>query len=267
MLLFSMGYFFETGTITTSYVSFDYYLGILILICAYSYSVLDNNIRDVDIDKVNNMNNRIPVDAKSVAGSTYKLTPKMFALASLCLSLLAFGRHFAFALLLVILSYIYNAHLCKRPILSVLSLSFTYSLPLVYGYYLTHGLTYNFYLIMVLVLFFLLKVSIVILKDYRDIKGDVLYNKQTFLIRYGHTCTSFVSLMLGIFCIFSLFIFVLYVHDSMLVLPFLFIVGARLIYFRFKVLKNHEYILKNISVVTYNQNIFDLLFLLCIIFY
>lgn len=267
VLLFSIGYFFKIGTSTTSYISLDYYLGILILICTYSYAVLDNNIRDVDIDKVNNLKNRITVDAKTVTGITHRLIAKIFVLAPLCLSLFSFHQHFIFALLFIILSYLYNAYLFKRPVLSVLSLSFTYSLPLAYGYYIFHGLTYNFCLILVFILFFFLKVSIVILKDYRDIKGDALYNKRTFLIRCGHIYTSLISFILGSFCISFLFIFTLYVHKSMLLLPLLFIIGARLIYFRFKVLKNDKNILKNISIITYNQNIFDLLFLLCIIFY
>ena len=177
----------------------------------------------------------------------------------------SFAKNLIFILIFFSLTYLYNAHTSKKPILSVVSLSFVYALPLVYGFYLTHN-ALNIEFVTLFILYFLLKISIVILKDYRDVVGDSMYNKQTFLLQFGYKTVAYVSLLLGTSSLLLLGTMLYFFHYNIFLLVVLFIITTRLIYFRLKLFNHNKNNVLHAVIVTYNQNMFDLIFLLCFFF-
>jgi 4-hydroxybenzoate polyprenyltransferase len=102
---------------------------------------------------------------------------------------------------LLLLGSAYNAPpllLSRRPIASIVLLGAYYTtLPLLFGVLMGGGKLGSGFVVLCLSLT-LQKVSVSLLKDYKDEAGDRQYGKQTFLIVYGRHAVAWSSIITGL---------------------------------------------------------------------
>lgn len=98
--------------------------------------------------------------------------------------------------LLIFLGWSYNAlplRFSRRPIASMVVLAVSYGfLPLMVGAGLGRV---NVFVVLLGVFWSLSRVSLSILKDYKDAVGDAASNKRTFLLFYGHSRVRLISML------------------------------------------------------------------------
>ena len=173
---------------------------------------------------------------------------------------------------MLLIVWIYNSKpflLSRKPFASLIILALSYStIPLLYGYYLNLGLKINNYFIYLIIFWFLIRISVSILKDYKDEVGDKIYSKKTFYLVFGNKRTALVSVLF--FCLGSLgiiyMLFMIRGISFLFILPIIFFfknLYLRLQLFKTSEVKKLTYIFHKIF---FGQNQFDLMLLLCLIF-
>jgi 4-hydroxybenzoate polyprenyltransferase len=167
-------------------------LGVVLLV--HGATTMWNDIEDVAIDKRNHVTTLL------TQGFVSKKTVGWVIVGQLVCALvgLIFLPPMAWTgiLLLLFLGWSYNVaplRFSRRPIASMVVLAFSYGfLPLIVGASLGHV---DGVIIFLALFWSLARVSLSILKDYKDAVGDAMSNKRTFLLVYGQSNVRFVSLL------------------------------------------------------------------------
>jgi 4-hydroxybenzoate polyprenyltransferase len=187
-----------TGTVVGGSISASTLVRALLVVLPFlAYSAVVNDLADVRIDRVN-----LPTDAQRVlaAGAAHRRQLGRVAAASLTLSLaaaLTLGwTALAVAATGLAVSTAYSldpVRLARRGVLAPLALPACYvATPFLTGVLAARGRVDRADLPLVLALY-LGFVGRIILKDFRDVRGDALFGKRTFLVRHGRTWTCRVS--------------------------------------------------------------------------
>lgn len=190
--------------------SFDYIWAAIALVSSYVAATTINDMADRKVDSVNHPSNKgRPLVTGEATEKDLYLTHFFAAAVVLIFSQLVSIRATLIMALSLLINYAYSLpplKLSYRTHLAPLILSVAYVfIPYWLGTIVTHSVIQKrelFFVAGLLFLFF----GRIILKDFRDRKGDALYGKPTFLLRYGKRATcllSFISVVLG-----SVFLFV-----------------------------------------------------------
>src|SRR6266550_1794781 len=194
LLAFSVGYIFANS----QPITFDFFVGLAILLLVHSMVTVQNDVEDLEIDRSNHAHTALLNQSVSVKNA------KAFALGMggtvICLAIISSSRviHVVFATALIILSWLYNYkpfRLSQRPIASIFLLGLCYgALPFLYGYLLGGGyIKVSVALLLITSGLFLQRISLSIMKDYKDASGDKLHHKHTFYLTYGKKLTALIS--------------------------------------------------------------------------
>lgn len=264
ILSFFIGYFFIRGSIIWSEVL----IGIVVVATVHVFITVQNDIEDLEIDKVNAPNRPISSGRVSVQEAKYVLL--VCIIIAITCSLVKFPTHFWFILLMLTISWLYNNkpfQLSRLPLLSIFSLSFLYSvLPISYGYFLQHQNFSNVYFIYAVMGWWVLRCSTSMLKDLRDTKGDKLFGKSTFVLVLGKQTTVKVSILLASISYLIIFCVLFLMHLSFWwLLPLglgLWVIRSRYSLLGISDPKAQDKIFHNIL---NNQNRFDLIILICLL--
>lgn len=265
VLIFNIGFFLVGGIHS---IGIDYIIGILVILLGFAYATIQNDIEDLAIDKVNSPSKALASGKLSIEEAS--AFNNIILVGLLALSLYHFPHHLIFVLMLGLI-WLYNKppfFLSRRPIASIVVLALAYStVPLLYGYYLNFGLALNSDLLYLVLLWFLVRISIAILKDYKDARGDKAYNKRTFYLTYGHRYTALVSIIcFSVGCVGILFLlFLLRTPHWLFILPALFLI--RNFYLRLQLFRtmNNKKLTDIFHQIFFGQNQFDFAFLLCLL--
>jgi 4-hydroxybenzoate polyprenyltransferase len=189
--------------------SFKYLFAILALASSYVAATTINDITDKKIDSINHPNSKgRPLITGEATENDLYLVHFFAVIIVIVFSLLINLQALIILLISLLINYFYSASPFKisyHPHLAPITLSLSYVLiPYLLGIVVSDS-QFNdqeLFFIPGLLLIFLGRI---ILKDFRDRKGDALYGKQTFLLKYGKTATcllSFVSILIGNILIF-----------------------------------------------------------------
>lgn len=195
LLNFAIGHFLLSRSINVSF-----WLAVLVLVLLHSAATIRNDLEDRRIDAINSPQKPL------VAGRVSETEARTLELILVAVALVA-GiwdlRIFLISLVVLGLSYLYNSppfFLSRKPISSILVLGLLYSLlPLMLGMTLSDNLTQlGVHHLVIVLSFFVIRLSTSLLKDYNDVKGDRKQGKDTFLLTYGGGITGGGSLLLGL---------------------------------------------------------------------
>lgn len=264
LLSFSIGYFIYQTEIKS-----DYFIGLIIILLAHSIADIQNDIADIKIDKVNSP--KRPLAKGLVSISEAKKFILVLIAILLFLGLIKSPMHLLIAITFLLISWIYSfkpLELSHQPLFSVLTLATSYTIvPFIYGFYLNsqRGDVFPIYLLLFLVL---VKFSISILKDFGDEKGDLLFKKITFYIKYGKESVFKNSLLLAIVGYIGILVSTsLLRHFTWLILlssvPAFFSIYLRKRIFSFK---DEKSILKTSNYLYVLDNQFQILVILLLVF-
>ena len=264
LLIFLIGYYFQPHA--TDWVQLSF--GAIMLILFHSAATVQNDSEDAPIDKANNLGRPLP-EIISLAQAR-KFMQILFA-GAFVVSIFNLALNRFFVPFLVALIWLYNAkpfYFSRKPILSILTLgAISTGAPLVYGFLLA-GNTISTFAIVWMLSWFLIRISITLLKDYKDEKGDRLFHKRTFYLTYGKRVTAITSIRLaaiGYICLFAVSYFLK--HTTwLLAIPFLFALISFLP--RFSLIKIKDNKVANVIFhdILVKENRFELIYLLWIIF-
>ena len=182
------------------YFSFNHILAIIALFSSYVAATSINDIVDKNVDKINHPNTK---DRPLISGiATEKdmyLIHFLGVIIALFCSLLISLKSFLIILISLFINYLYSVPPFKisyRTYLAPILLSIAYVLiPYILGLEISNSKIERDEIIFILSLLFLFTGRI-LLKDFRDRKGDLMYGKITFLLRYGKVTTCLLSFIL-----------------------------------------------------------------------
>jgi 4-hydroxybenzoate polyprenyltransferase len=210
-----------------SLLSGTFNIKILLALVLVTFAIVHaNSINDYSDRQIDEINLRHAKDRPLVTGD---LSDKEFwlfhygsAVATLILSIFFGVPAIILTITLIISDYIYSLkpiRLTDRTLISPLVLAFWYTYyPLSLGFWSANR--QNAYPWMLSIGIFLAFVARMLLKDFRDIKGDKKFGKKTFLIRYGAKATCVASAVLW-FSAFSVTIYAMNFNIGVLLpLPF-----------------------------------------------
>lgn len=193
---------FTVGSLITGSVPLaGFVLGLAILFLIHSAGTLQNDVVDYAVDKSNKVDSVLQNKQLSVNVANY-LAIFLYALALLTARYTPSqsGYHLAFACTLVLLCWLYNVppvRLSHRPIASIIILGLFYSaVPMAYGALLA-GASIRL-AVGLAIIWGVLRASTSIMKDYKDVAGDRLHHKKTFLLAYGKKVTAITGVALGL---------------------------------------------------------------------
>lgn len=174
-------------------------VGIVLFISMYA--TIQNDIEDYDIDKSNGRSNGLhgssAISRRSASMYMYLLLIFSFVAMFIINDIYVW----IITLLTILFVFAYNKspfYLSRKPIASIVVMTVTaVTLPSILGLLMSSNTIGNFGALLVLALS-AQRLSIIVLKDYKDVTGDALHGKQTFLLRYGYTQTKKVSVIMGI---------------------------------------------------------------------
>ncbi len=244
LVLSLCGYYLATGAVTPIDSSV-YTLFVCMFLIHAGFTIL-NDIADRAIDRDNSVRTRITTgtlrQVKQLGYGAAGIIAVGIAIA-ITLPPTTFGA----IILTVLLSFCYNhrpLQLSRRPIGSIVTLGILYGLlPLFAGYFLVAShLTPA---LLFLGLFWLVgRMSLSLLKDFKDSAGDAKHHKQTFLLRYGPSTTLRLSVIGGIVGYVGIALVICSLADSTMAqiasIATLFAVGVLFIYQRLKLLAPHS---------------------------
>ena len=187
-----------TGTVVGGSTSSSTLLRAALVVLPFlAYSAVVNDLADVRVDRVN-----LPADGQRVLaqGSAHRRDLWVVATGALASSLVAaatLGRAaLAVALAGLVVSTAYSldpVRLARRGVLAPLALPACYvATPYLTGVLAARGRVVAADLPLLLALY-LGFVGRIILKDFRDVRGDTLFGKRTFLVRHGRVWTCRIS--------------------------------------------------------------------------
>ncbi len=196
LLFFFLGIAFHLQ-ITSLHLS--YLWAVIALASSYVAATSINDIVDQDIDRVNHpLSKGRPLITGEATKRDLILVHLMAVLTALTIGILLGIQATIIIAITLFINYIYSAppiRLSYRTHLAPLILALAYvAIPYSLGVVVAGS---NFYSADWLFLAGLISLFIgrIILKDFRDRKGDTLYGKPTFLLKYGKSATCLVSLI------------------------------------------------------------------------
>lgn len=196
LLTFSIGYFlFYPFKLDLNFI-----IGVIVLLLWHSAATIQNDIQDFEIDKINDPSK--PLQSGRITLKEAKKLQYGLIIGALIFALLNFPIPIIFVLLMLFLAWAYNNPpllLSRKPISSLVILGIAYgAAPLLYGYALS-GKTFQWHFISAVLLWFILRISISIMKDYKDVKGDKVFNKRTFYLEFGDKPIIWLSFLMPVF--------------------------------------------------------------------
>jgi len=197
VITYCIGYFLLPGVV----LRVGFFVGLFIILALHSLATVQNDMADFEIDRANNRHS--PLQDHRISLQQARVFVKLLALASLVAAVLSpqRGIHLLAVAVLLLLAWLYNlppVRASRRPILSMVVLGLCFgAAPLLYGYVLDYGKISSYILILAF-FWILIRVSTAIMKDYKDVKGDKIFNKNTFYVRYGAKTTARVSIWLAL---------------------------------------------------------------------
>jgi 4-hydroxybenzoate polyprenyltransferase len=156
-----------------------------------------NDYADYEIDLINLKNDpdRPLVSGLATREELSTLTT-IYAVGAIAIALALSPRHAGLVAILLLLNHAYSVRplqLSRRGGVAPLLLPLGYvALPYLLGYGLV-GWEIPQRGILLLIALYLQFMGRIILKDYRDVKGDATYGKQTFLLKFGNRAVCMVS--------------------------------------------------------------------------
>lgn len=266
LLAFLIGFFFSNHTIIWN----ELFAGLTILILLHAAATLQNDVEDIKIDTINAPMK--PLQSKKISLYEAKRFLYLLLLIVLLLSIVIFPFYLfisvPFALLII---WLYNKKpflLSHKPIASILLLTSSYALlPILFGLVLSKQ-AISPLLIIWLLSWFLIRFSIIILKDYKDEKGDKRYGKKTFFLVFGKRYTDTLSITLSVIGYLSLLSSSFFLRDNFLFLIIAFIFAFFSFLPRIALPKTKESQKANLIFhkILFRENRFELLYLLWLIF-
>lgn len=197
VLGFLVGYmFYQSMSIDSRSLFFGGLAAILFSFAA----TIQNDLADYQIDRYGKRSS--PLLDGTITVSQLRITMViLFFMATL--AAMATSNIYTFGLLLVsaLLAWQYNRppiQASKRPLASIILLGILLSaLPIASGASLNSA-TYSPSILIFIFGYLLHRISISMLKDYKDYSADKHFSKNTFLIRFGHHTTINASLVLSV---------------------------------------------------------------------
>lgn len=194
----------------------------------YIFGTSINDISDFEIDKINLKNNKQRLLVQKSASKKDLYIILMFcAVVCLVIGLFLGKFHFYLVIASLLAFYFYSMppiRISYRGILAPLLLSFGYVvIPFSLAYFI-HQNNLSDTAKIIIVSMYVSFIGRIILKDYRDVKGDKKFGKRTFLVRHGKLTTNLVASsawLIGNFLI-SIYYFEQNVLVVILVQPFIF---------------------------------------------
>ncbi|MBI1857031.1 UbiA prenyltransferase family protein [Candidatus Saccharibacteria bacterium] len=266
LLPFFISYFFYDPVVNWQ----DIIVGFLLIVILHSVFTIQNDILDLEIDKSNHRST--PLTNGLVSSQSLRQT--MINLYIVSVFIASFGSNkelnIGFVLLYSALAWAYNSppiQASRRPILSITLLGFLYSALLLAFGFLLSGRGIN---VLILVLFMLARMSISILKDFKDAPGDKKNNKRTFYLVYGQTATKTFSLLMAAIC-YPLIIWLIVSHLELggLAISALVFIGFVNIYNRLLLLKtdSESQLAKIFRKSFWLENYYETMVLVCLVIY
>ena len=270
VLTYSIGYFLVVTTL-----SYDFFIGLLILLALHSLATVQNDIADVEIDRANKR--RSVLQTNSLTISNAKFFVQVLALTALVFALLSPHRrlHLMAITGLLVIAWLYNIspiRASKRPILSIAVMGLSYVvLPFIYGYFVANGRVSTNYFFVFVLLWFLVRVSTSILKDFKDAVGDKIFKKETFYLHFGRLTTAWTSIIASVVAYIGLLAVLLALKPKTVILfvtlSLASLLVLRNIIYRTTLLrtKNEERLNRIFHTSVFRHNQFEAAFLLCLI--
>ena len=254
-------------------VSIKVYIASFIVLILSMFATVQNDISDYDVDKQNKrldgLHGNNPISNKVVKYFLYNL----LLVAVLLTAYINMAVFTMIILVGIVVSYLYNHKLflwSRRPILSVAALCVSgVLLPFASGYALTFSPNITMYYFILAIGLLGQRFSTILLKDYKDYKGDRAYGKKTFLIVYGGKNTKLLSICVGIisYCILAIAISSKVQLDAKEITLFLLILMSMvyLSYLKFKLSTRDYTINRSLFIKINTLDLYMLLGILCLI--
>lgn len=264
LLTFSIGYFF----FYPFQITFSFIMGAVVLLLLHSAATVQNDIEDFEIDKLNDPLK--PLQSKRITLEEARKLQYGLIFCTIIVALFSLPVHLMFVLLMLSLAWAYNKPpflLSRKPISSLAILGLAYgAIPLLYGHVLS-GKILELSFALALVFWFLLRYSISIMKDYKDTKGDKVFNKRTFYLTFGGSTTVWLSLFLSVFSYAGILILSINVRTINWVFLLLIAMGLRNVFLRIKLFSTHsdKEANKIFHKAFFGQNQFEAIYLLWLI--
>jgi 4-hydroxybenzoate polyprenyltransferase len=220
----------------------NYFLIPIALFSSYVAATTINDIVDKEIDKINHPTNKERPLVTGEATEKEMYLVHMIAVAIvLLIGLLTNLKILTVLVFSLIINYLYSLPPFKfsyKPYLAPITLSLAYVLiPYSFGVIASSSKIFSqeiIFIIGILLMFF----GRIILKDFRDRKGDALYGKKTLLLVYGKkfVCAlSFISIFLG-----SAMVLLIFPLKNFLILSLLFIYISIIFFLVYKLYKEDD---------------------------
>lgn len=261
---FLIGYFF----LDNLNLHIDLFLGMLIIILANSFATVQNDIQDFEIDSINSP--KSPLQQKIISLSEAKRLQILLGLFLILVGLVKPVPHILFGILALIISWLYNKppfQLSRKPVWSIVILGVTSTiLPMTYGFSLNNETITSIFLI-ALLLWFFIRISISVLKDYKDVSGDKKLGKKTFYLVFGDKVTSLVSIICSFLAYIGIFWISLIIRplNWILLLPLILVIYTSLTRIKLLSAKNEAEANKIFFKVFSGENQLEALYLLWLI--
>jgi 4-hydroxybenzoate polyprenyltransferase len=239
----------DAATRTSTIYSGVMILAAILIGCLFIISTSINDMADVEIDRINlPKDKRRPLVVSETTTKNLKLLIVGVLLIALVAAYLINPKLILLVCLSVFLSYIYSfppVRISYRGIIAPILLPINYILlPVVIGF--SFNGQPNLDAVVLLVGLYISFIGRIILKDFRDVKGDRKYGKKTFLVRHGapKTClVAAISWIIGDLIISSLFIAN---EAAIIILLQLYVLG---ILYALKVLASEKNIMRQLTLV------------------
>ena len=220
VMAFCVGYFLVHKVV--SWPDFATALGIIF--CVHSAITIQNDREDVAIDRINA--SRTPLHAGGMTLEEARYLEWAFTAVAIVLALYNPGVHLLPLVVWLAVGWVYNRQpfgFSRRPLLSIVTLGVAYAvIPVAYGVRLGAN-QWSALEGIAIALWFLRRMSVSILKDYKDEKGDRAMGKRTFYLVYGHRRTALVSIIMSALAFAGIWVMAAYIRplNAVVVAPLL----------------------------------------------
>jgi 4-hydroxybenzoate polyprenyltransferase len=199
LLPFAIGYYFYHPVAAW----YNFLIGFVAVALLHSVFTMQNDLRDLDVDIANRRDT--PLTNGLVTPGALRQVIFNTVLAALLISWFSSGKWYCLIFILTYssLAWVYNSPPwsgSRRPVASILLLGVLYALlPLSFGLAVSgNHLTGEFLLFAALVVS--IKMSVSVLKDFKDAKGDRQHRKRTFYLVFGRKSVVFISSLVAVVC-------------------------------------------------------------------